>query len=131
MHIAAIYQAKAMLIQIGMILGLFGIAGYMSLVGAISVQLFRIKGISRLPPYMQLGAGAIGVLTVMFPVMIFAMAAFRPERDPNLTQLLNDAGWLIIIPAFPTFIAQFARLRRGRIARQKPHTGLPALVCLL
>ncbi len=112
-HVAALYQANAGMIRIGMILGLFGIAGYMSLVGVISVQLSRIQGISRLAPYLQLGAGAIGVLTVMFPTMIFAIAAFRPERDPALTQLLNDVGWLIIIPAFPTFIVQFGGFAAG------------------
>lgn len=112
-QIAAIYQAHAPLIRIGMILGLFGIAGYTALVGAISAQLQRIPGIGRLAPQLQLGAGVIGVLTVMFPTMIFAIAAFRPDRDPNITQMLNDTGWLIIIPAFPTFITQFGALAAG------------------
>lgn len=111
--IAAVYQNNAGLIRAGMILGLVGIAGYTALVGAISAQLRRMQGISRLAPYLQLGAGAIGVLTVMFPVMIFAIAAFRPERDPQLTQLLNDVGWLVIIPAFPTFVAQFGAIAFG------------------
>ena len=124
-HIAAIYQAHAQSIRIGMILGLFGIAGYMGLVGAISVQLFRIRGISRLAPYMQLGAGAIGVLTVMLPTMIFAIAAFRPDRPPELTQLLNDMGWLIIIPAFPTFIAQFGGFAAGVFQDKSPNPVYP------
>jgi hypothetical protein len=107
-EVAAFYQDHAPLIRLGMILSLVGIAGWAALVGVISVQLRRIgTAAGRLGAYLQLGAGSIGVLTVMFPVMIFAIAAFRPERDPALTQLLNDAGWLIIIPAFPTFIAQF------------------------
>ncbi|MCB5944262.1 hypothetical protein [Acidocella sp. KAb 2-4] len=124
-HIAAIYQAKAGLIRVGMILSLFGITGYTALIGAISAQLWRISGISRLGPYLQLGAGAIGVLTVMFPTMIFAIAAFRPERDPNLTQLLNDAGWLIIIPAFPTFIAQFGGIAAAVLQDQAPMPIFP------
>lgn len=111
--IAAIYQSDATMIRAGMILGLVGIAGYAALVGAISAQLRRMRGISRLAPDLQLGAGSIGVLTVMFPVMIFAITAFRPERDPALTQMLNDVGWLIIIPAFPTFIAQFGAIAFG------------------
>jgi hypothetical protein len=106
-QIATVYQANATLIRIGMILGLVGIAGWAALVGSISVQLRRIHGAGRLGAYLQLGAGSIGVLTVMLPIMIFAIAAFRPERNPALTQLLNDTGWLIIIPAFPTFVAQF------------------------
>jgi hypothetical protein len=111
--IAAIYRDNASLIRTGMVLGLVGIAGNIALVCVISVQLRRITGAGRLPAYLQLGAGCIGVLTVMFPTMIFAITAFRPERDPQLTQLLNDIGWLIIIPAFPTFIAQFLGIAFG------------------
>jgi hypothetical protein len=112
-QIAAIYRDHAGAIRCGMVLALFGIAGYAALVGVVSVQLHRIEGVGRLAPYVQLGAGAIGVLTVMFPLMIFATAAFRPERDPALTELLNDLGWLVIIPAFPTFLAQFGAIALG------------------
>jgi hypothetical protein len=111
-EVAAIYQANPNMIRCGMLLSLVGIAGWVALVGAISAQMRRMQ-CGRLPSYLQLGAGSIGVLTVMFPVMIFAITAFRPERDPQLTQLLNDVGWLIIIPAFPTFVAQFLAIASG------------------
>ncbi len=124
-EIAAIYRENANLIRSGMILGLTGTVGFVTLVGAISVQLRRIRGISRLAPYLQLGAGSIGVLTVMFPVMIFAIAAFRPEREPALTQLLNDIGWLIIIPAFPAFIAQFAAIAFATLQDTSPVPVFP------
>lgn len=112
-EVAALYQADAGRIRAGMIMALTGIAGYAALVAVISAQLRRIRCSSRLPVYLQLGAGSIGVLTVMFPLMIFAATAFRAERDHALTQLLNDVGWLIIIPAFPTFIGQFAAIAFG------------------
>lgn len=123
--IAAFYQANANMIRAGMVLGLLGTVGYVTLVGAISVQLRRMKGTSRLPAYLQLGAGSIGVLTVMFPLMIFAIAAFRPERDPHLTQMINDIGWLIIIPAFPTFIAQFLAIAFGVLQDRGPKLVFP------
>jgi len=87
----------------------------------------RMRG-SRLAADLQLGAGVIGVLTVMFPVMIFGVAAFRPERDPQLTQLLNDVGWLIIIPAFPTFIAQFLAIAFGTWQDASPKPVFPRWV---
>ena len=124
-EIATIYQTNTNMIRAGMLLGLLGIAGYIALVGAISAQMRRMQGISRLPPDLQLGAGAIGVLTVMFPVMIFAVAAFRPERDPQMTQMLNDLGWLIIIPAFPTFLAQFLGIAFGTLQDKSPTPVFP------
>jgi len=114
-QIAAVYQSDSIMIRTGMLLGLTGIAGYIALVGAISVQMRRMQGISRLPAYLQVGAGSIGVLTVMFPIMIFAATAFRPERDPQLTQMLNDLGWLMFVPAFPTFIAQLLAIAFGTL----------------
>jgi hypothetical protein len=125
LEIAAIYQANPNMIRAGMLLGLAGIAGYIALVAAISVQMRRMQGISRLPSYLQLGAGSIGVLTVMFPLMIFGVAAFRPERDAQMTQLLNDLGWLIIIPAFPTFIAQFLGIAFGILQDQNAKPVFP------
>lgn len=123
--IAAIYQANAGMIRFGMILGLTGMTGWAAFVGVIAVQMRRMQGSSRLPAYLQLGSGSIGVLTVMFPVMIFAITAFRPERDPALTQLLNDIGWLIIIPAFPTFVAQFLAIAAGVFQDTSPRPVFP------
>lgn len=112
-EISIYYRDHANVIRGGMVLGLFGMAGWVAFVGVVSAQMKRMQTGSDLPALLQLGAGSIGVLTVMFPIMIFATAAFRPERDPALTELLNDLGWLIIIPAFPTFFAQFGAIALG------------------
>ncbi|MEO0033654.1 MAG: hypothetical protein RIS94_3412 [Pseudomonadota bacterium] len=124
-QVAAIYRDHAMAIRCGMILGMFGMSGYAALVCAISVQMRRMRTSSSLPADMQLGAGAIGVLTVMFPTMLMAITAFRPERDPALTQLLNDTAWLLIIPAFPTFIAQFGAIAIGAFTDTAPEPVFP------
>lgn len=124
-EVAALYQASPNMIRAGMVLGLAGMAGYAAFVGVISVQLRRMQGVSRLAPYLQLGAGSIGVLTVMFPLMIFGVAAFRPERDPRLTQMLNDVGWLVVIPAFPTFLAQFLAIALGTLQDKSPKPVFP------
>ena len=52
-EIAALYQSNTSMIRTGMLLGLLGIAGYCTLVGAISGQMRRMQGISRLPPDLQ------------------------------------------------------------------------------
>lgn len=119
MHVAeisAFYTDNAVAIRAGMVLGLLGLVGYLALVGAISGQMRRMETRNRTACYLQLGAGSVGMLTVMLPIMVFAITAFRPERDPALTQMLNDMGWLVIIPAFPTFIAQFGAIAAGVFA---------------
>jgi hypothetical protein len=124
-EIADIYRGNANMIRGGMVLGLLGMAGYAAFVGVISAQMWRMKTASKLPALLQLGAGSIGVLTVMFPIMIFATTAFRVERAPELTQLLNDLGWLIIIPAFPTFIAQYGAIAAGTLLDQSERPVFP------
>ncbi|MFT4054124.1 MAG: hypothetical protein QM681_06425 [Novosphingobium sp.] len=127
-QIAALFRDNSMLIRIGMILGLAGITGYAALVCVITAQMRRMDTPTRLAADMQLGAGAIGVLTVMFPNMLLAIAAFRPERDPALTQLLNDVAWLLIIPAFPTFLAQFGAIAIGTFTDRRPDPVFPRWV---
>jgi hypothetical protein len=127
-EVATFYHEKAVMIRGGMILGLFGLVGWIALVCVINTQMERMETTSSLPCNLQLGAGVIGVLTVMFPLMIWAIAAYRPERDPQLTQLLNDVGWLIIIPAFPTFIAQLGGLGWGILSDRSENPVFPRWV---
>lgn len=124
-EVAAYYRANGVAIRAGMVAGLLGMAGWTAFVGVISAQMRRMRSGSDLPSLLQLGAGSIGVLTVMLPIMIFATAAFRPERDPALTQLLNDLGWLILIPVFPTFIAQFYAIAFGTLLDQSSAPVFP------
>lgn len=124
-QVAAVYAGNAMLIRIGMIIGLAGIAGFIAMVCVITTQMRHMQLPSRLPADLQLGAGAIGVLTLMFPNMLLAICAFRPERDPALTQMLNDVAWLLVIPAFPTFLAQFGAIAMGAFMDKRPDPIFP------
>jgi hypothetical protein len=127
-QVAAFYTEHADGIRAGMILGLLGLTGWVTLVGAISARMREMRTSSGLAHSLQLGAGMIGVLTVMLPIMIFATTAFRPERDPAVTQALNDLGWLIIIPAFPTFLGQFLGLALGTLQDRSPRPVYPRWV---
>jgi hypothetical protein len=74
--------------------------------GVISVQLKRIEG--RFSPfaYTQLACGAAGVLVILLPVMVMIVASFRPSRDPQILQTLNDLAWIPFIMVFPPVMIQ-------------------------
>jgi hypothetical protein len=38
--------------------------------------------------------------------MLFATTAFRPDRPPEMTQLLNDMSWIVLVMPWPPFMAQ-------------------------
>lgn len=63
----------------------------------IAMRIKRLEGEFSPLAYVQLMACTVSVLAVVFPVFIWAAASYRPERDPEITQMLNDFGWLMLI----------------------------------
>lgn len=57
----------------------------------------RIEGAPRTLVYAQLAAAACTVLEIILPLMLWQGVAYRPERDPVVTQALNDVAWLTFI----------------------------------
>jgi hypothetical protein len=73
----------------------------------ISVQMKRIEGPYSLPlTYTQLVAGACTVLEIILPLMLWQGVAYRPDRDIELTQTLNDIAWLIFLGTTTTVLIQ-------------------------
>lgn len=108
-EIADIYRANTSTIRLGLLIVLFAGSLAAAFVAAISVQLRRIETCNPVLTYTQLVAGAIAVVLLVLPALVWTMAAFRPERAPELTQLLNDAGWiLILLPFSPIFVQVLA-----------------------
>ena len=67
----------------------------------------RIEGASRTLVYAQLAAGERGtVLEIILPLMLWQGVAYRPERDPVVTQALNDVAWLTFIGTTTTVLIQ-------------------------
>jgi len=92
------------------------------LAAVISVQLKRIEGEHSPMTYLQLGTGSASALAISVTSFFWWTAAFRPERDPVVTQSWHDAGWLCV-----TAVVFIAMLQIGSIAvavlsdpREKP-----------
>lgn len=64
-------------------------------------QMRRIEGPSRILANVQLFGGAVTAAVATVSCLIFLVAAFRPDRDPDITLMLSDFG-------FTTFIGPFA-----------------------
>ncbi|QSE87095.1 hypothetical protein [Rhodococcus koreensis] len=46
------------------------------------------------------------MLTFLVPGLLFIVTAFRPERSPELTMMLNDMSWIFLIMPFTPFMVQ-------------------------
>jgi hypothetical protein len=104
--IAAMYEDRTNLIRLGLICFMLAGALLGPFVAAISAQMRRIEGGGGVLGHTQLGMGMLGVLLFILPSFLMQAAAFRPGRDPQLTQLLNDAAFLPFIGAFGPAVIQ-------------------------
>ena len=104
--VASIYQHNTGAIRFGLMLAM--IAGGLTApwVAVIANQMKRIEGDSPVLTYTMLVAGAAGVMILVFPTIIWTVAAFRPDRSPELIMLLNDFGWLLFVMTFSPFFVQ-------------------------
>ncbi|MDB5969365.1 MAG: hypothetical protein JWQ90_1815 [Hydrocarboniphaga sp.] len=99
-QIAAIFRADTGMIRLGQVLLMAGSALTIPFAAVISVQLMRIEGRHAVMAITQFGAAAAGVFILILPAMLWTSAAFRPERAPELTLLLNDTAWLLFLMTF-------------------------------
>ncbi|MDT5016762.1 MAG: hypothetical protein QOD39_2922 [Mycobacterium sp.] len=92
----------------------FGVAGAiltatiaLPFLAALVLRLRRAEGHFGMLTMTQLFAATIFVPALIFPQLMLAAAAFRPEdRSPELTQLLNDVFWLWFIGIVGTIVVQ-------------------------
>lgn len=105
-EIAQRYADNANGIRLGAVLMLFG-AGFTVPLGAlIAAHIKRIEGDFSPLAYIQIIGSAGGLFAITLPVLIFGAAAFRPDRDPELLQLMTDLGWVPFIINGPPAIMQ-------------------------
>ncbi|HEY9418255.1 MAG TPA: hypothetical protein VIQ30_26130 [Pseudonocardia sp.] len=71
----------------------------------LGVHLLRIRGAIALA-LLEFGMGCVSALTIGIPSFFWQAAAFRPERDPVITQTLHDAGWLCFVATVFIVIVQ-------------------------
>lgn len=101
-EVADFYRDDTDLIRAGLLFSFFAFGLWGPFMAAIGTQLARIKDVSPvLVRTQQLAAGA-GWIFLLIPMLFYSAAAFRPDRDPSITQALNDISWItFIMPVVP------------------------------
>jgi hypothetical protein len=108
-EVVAHYQAGGASISLGAFVMILSATFLIPFYAAISVQMQRIEGkASPLASTQLLGGFGISLFLVV-PAILFGAAAFRPDRAPELTYLLNDLAWLCFVTPFgPAMIQTLA-----------------------
>jgi hypothetical protein len=109
--VVAFYQNNLTGIREGAILLLIASAFYLMFSVAITAEVKRIEGGFAPLAWSQLVTGIFTVRPYFVSAILWATAAFRLDRDPQITQALNDAAWLFY--AMPGAPAGFQLLLIG------------------
>jgi hypothetical protein len=82
-------------------------AGFQPPFGAmIAVRIKQMEGTFSPLAYTELIATGAAVVAIVLPAISLAAASFRPERDPQITQALNDISWLLLVMNWPAATVQ-------------------------
>ncbi len=90
----------------GMVITQLGICLVMPLIGLIGYYMYRMEGRHPVLTLVQIVSGAATSVLLLMPLMLMTVAAFRPDRTPELTVTMNDIAWLLFITPIAPFIIQ-------------------------
>ena len=92
--------------RVGVVICLFSGAFLLPWSVVVSIQMARLeKGVPAWS-ILQFGAGVLGTIFLWGPPLVWGAAAFSVERDPSLTLLLHELGWLMFITPLCVFPMQ-------------------------
>jgi hypothetical protein len=102
-EVAQFWSTNTGLKRCGLVI-LLAAAGLQVPFGAlIAARIKQLEGSFSPLAYAQLIATG---LAVVLPTFVFAAASYRPERNPEITQALNDLGWLPFVMNWPAATIQ-------------------------
>jgi hypothetical protein len=130
-EIAAIYQLHAAQIKFGLVLLVVAATLYGPFCVSITMQMKRIEGEFPAMAATQLVMASVNVVILMLPMLIFMTIAFRPERTAELSQLMNDFGWLLFIMPFGPACVQSIAIGMTILSDQRKKPVYPRWVAFV
>jgi hypothetical protein len=107
-EVAAFYRDPENLprIRYGMILFNWFAVGLVPILALIVLQMRRMAHRTPIFSYGLIACAAGGPTIFLMAALFWLLAAFRPERDPELTLLFNDMAWMTFSSQVGFLIAQ-------------------------
>jgi hypothetical protein len=123
--VAAFYRDNAAMVRATMIT--WNLCGIMVLpfFMVIVVQMKRMATQSHVLAYCYLTAAVSGATIFALADIFFLVAAFRPDRSPELVQLLNDMAWIIFVAPVGMLVAQNLLLALAIYLDDRAHPVFP------
>jgi hypothetical protein len=105
-QVASFYRTNVGMIRLSMVIyNIFGVM-LIPFFMLIVVQMKRMATPSDVLAYAYLGAVGTGSTLFALADLYWLMGAFRPERAPEIIQLLNDLAWISFIAPVGSILAR-------------------------
>ncbi len=106
-EIAGFIVEHKVMMRFGIAAALLSAVIALPFLAVVVLRIRRAEGRWGMLSLTQLFAATIFVPALIFPLIVLAAAAFRPEqRSPEVTQALNDVFWLMFIGIVGTIVVQ-------------------------
>lgn len=129
-ELTAFYEHNRLGIRAGQLIGIVSSGLILLWAGPISAQMARIeKGPLPMLSLIQYGAAVVLVVFFMVCGLIWSIAAYREDLAPELLRLLNDAGWLVFVMAYPEYVVQLLCIAVIGLADRRAQPFLPRWYC--
>ncbi len=124
-QVAAAYSDGVNLHRVGNLLGLIGIFLTIPFFFAISMQIRRTE--LRVPSLaiLQFASGIIVTVVLIIPELLFIGGLFRPDRPAELTPLVNDMSYVMLILPWPPIFGQLFALATAIFHDRNPTPVFP------
>jgi hypothetical protein len=119
-QVADFYAEHPDRIRAGLIIGFLAWTPWAALTAVIAVQLARMQPQRPVLAMLQLVTGTAGVVFLWTSTIVLIVTTFRPDRSPEITQTLNDLGWIMLFITVPAFSTQALTIGLATLRRDPP-----------
>jgi len=100
------FYGHGLRVPLGIALASIGVSLAIPFQAILTYAMWRAERGAPILTLVQVFAGAVTSVLLLVPMLIMAVAGFRPDRDPEITVMLNDLSWLLFITPIGPFIIQ-------------------------
>jgi hypothetical protein len=127
-HIAQFYGANPTSTRLGFLLATIGLSFLAPMTAAIAAAMLRIKDAPPVLALLQVIGGVGVVMMTVIPTILLNVAAFRPDRNPTVTQAISDIAWLLFVTPIPLFFFQEVPIAVAILMDRSPRPAFPRWV---
>ncbi|MGE4425159.1 MAG: hypothetical protein AB7G37_01755 [Solirubrobacteraceae bacterium] len=127
-QVAAAYAERVDLRRAGLLISLVATFLTVPFFLSISLQMRRSEGRVPALAILQLASGLVICLVLLLPTLFFLVATFRVYDAPEITQMLNDLSYIVIILPFPPLLGQLIAIAASIFVDRRERPVFPRWV---